>query len=643
MNSGEEHRVLESMQSMDTTATHHPDEEEDFMSDWPQLRYEDKQDRLLLLGGVFGFFFGPFIALPAILCVSGNQAIKKKRKPFDVFVMIYVCYFLSAMFVAYLNTFYVTLAHRDGEAVYNSKTDRYGPITVYCVLYLWFFSVVAGHLKALSTDGYNPYPVKLHRLQELNFSPPLIGVPGESEITNVHTLVRRLCLYSEIWTAPQTESQCGSQTGSDETRLSDVLLRYDSDEDSDSPTDSNFKELASDNINWYLLLLLSAVIATVLTILLKVFFSQDPPSTSHGHIAPAVYWLSTLFWWLTVALVSTVVSALLTLYYKQLVTLIQFSNMTDVFAPKQTVPVIDMQSARNLLLWHEARTYLIDEITRPTSFLRAVFDPTCAIMCFVGSLSTIVILVKHIFGGQDIEEFSVLVIGCWLTSFVFFWVVITITRFTQRNLQQHTTLIVKARLQVANKLLLIEEQYSEDMSLRYSVEEVRKAENVVLQLLGPQFGVENMKKDPLLWREACIHLNRLHAKKEEHLSELEACLTCLEAVCFSGTISGSSWEGIGDCMPSMMGMGYMLPPCGPPLFVRRTTTARQSRISSFEKENKDRAEVYRRMRIIEAMLIQVSHRYVRPKVLGMELSSLLYVGMSMLIIFSTVLMAYHTT
>ena len=638
MYQGEE---LESFRLMEDVVSHNQ-EEEDFMSDWPQWRYEDKQNRLLVLGAVLGFVLGPFIALPGVLCVAGNQAIKKKRKPFDVFVMVYVCYFLSAMFIAYLNTFYVTLAHRDGEAIYNSKTDRYGPIIVYTFLYTWFITVLAGHLKALSSDGYNPYPVKLHKMQELNFDPPLIGVPGESLITDIHALVRRLCLYSEIWTAPHIESHCGTET--DATRLSDVLLRYDDDDSEDCTASNNFDELASDNINWYLLLFVSAVISSILTALLKIFFSHPPPTASHSHIAPAVYWLSTLFWWLTYALVGTVVSALLTLYHKQLVTLMQFSSMTEVFTRNQRVPLIDMQSARNLMLWHEARTYLIDEIMRPTSFLRAVFDPTCGIMCFVGLLATAVMLVKHIFEGEKVEEFSVLVMACWMTSFVFFWVVITITRFMQRNLQQHTSLIVKERLKVANKLLNMEQDHKNDKSLDFTKEEIMHAEDVVLQLIGPQFGIENMKKDPELWREACIHLNRMHIKKQDHLTELESCLQCLEYVCFAGTASGSSWEGVGDSSRCrIMGVNYLTPPCGPPLFVRRTQTLRASRISNFEKENRTRAEIYRRDKIIEAMLIQVSHRYIKPKVLGLELSSLLHVGMSMLIVFSTVLMAYHTS
>eukprot|EP01059_Diplonema_ambulator_P002525 TRINITY_DN12146_c0_g1_i1.p1 TRINITY_DN12146_c0_g1~~TRINITY_DN12146_c0_g1_i1.p1 ORF type:complete len:644 (+),score=256.21 TRINITY_DN12146_c0_g1_i1:774-2705(+) len=616
-------------------------EDEDFMTEWPQWRHEHGYGKVLMVVLVVGFFLGPLLAPLIVCCVILNQALKAYRTGFDLFVMVVVLYLLMAMAMVLLNSIYVYLAAHNQDEIYNTPTDRYGPVTLYIILYLWLAWVLARHFRTLATDGYNSFPDKLKKLQNIQFSPPLIAPRDEEPVKDVPGLIRKLCLYSDIFIMFRNDGSTYEDTASEPNDTCDQSLAW----TSVSSMQSELTASSFHNTNWALPILLGMLIATAQTVIVRLVFSDPSVAyTPETKYSVYVYWLSTLFWWLVSALFSSIILALFTLYYRQLRSLMLFSKMTKVIDihidADSNINYVDLKSTRNLLLWHEARTYLVDQIMQPTSFLRAVFDPTCAIMALIAVTTTLFLSAKHILRDDPFEEFSSLLMMNLIVSYLFFYVVISFTRLIQRALREHEGLIVKGKLNVLNELLQVEKDVE---SKRKSVDStpvriMREAEEVCKEVLGPSFVIPALgERDK--WRTATIKLGDLLRRGDKaKAARLEEALRLLEPICYQRTVSMSSWKAEGD-NTMHMGPCYLVPPCG------QTTIKRVRRIhlDPTEDTNRRHAEYYRRLRIIESIVTHISYSYVRPKILGMTLTHLLHLSILTLIGFTTALMVRVVT
>ncbi|KAJ9451470.1 hypothetical protein DIPPA_22582 [Diplonema papillatum] len=640
--------------------------EADYLHDWPQWGLEDQPKHwLTLLVLAIVFLVGPILAPCCAVCVVANQALKAKCAGFDVFVMAVIVYFLGAMFTAFLNTVYVLLGPGDDMDGWqpNANVDRYGPLIMYAVMYAWLAWVLTRHFRSLSSDRYNPNPAKLQDLRGVPFDPPLVPPPDVEcdDIRDVPDLLAGLCLYADIFSRnKRNDDDETSDVGSDifgsgypaaatNTTSADFMHRATwFDRESTSQEEEDGRSPSAHNTNWAIPFIMGNVIAIGERAIVIVFFSDNKSwnEGSWGERGRAVFWLSNVFWLLWFAVIAMVTLALFTLYYRQLRTLVLFSSMTKLILGRKErrFHFINLQSTRNLLLWHEARTYLVDQVMKPTSFLRAVFDPTCAVMLVSAASGGIYLAVKHVFTKTvtPFDELSAVVATNVAAAVLFFYFIITFTRLIQRELREHEGLIVREKLRVLNRILKVDEELARRSAVYKATvlaSHLSEAETTCTDILGSAFTIAELS-NPLVWRQAGTKICSFYRKgKAEQARRLESALRVLEPTCYQHTVSGCSWGAMGDYVCHFMGAAYLVPPCGS----HARQHYRQAHHLQFEAPHRKRAELLRRLRVIESILIHVAHLYIRPKILGFTLTMLLSLGLFVLIVLSTILMLHITT
>eukprot|EP01063_Lacrimia_lanifica_P041474 TRINITY_DN9697_c0_g2_i1.p1 TRINITY_DN9697_c0_g2~~TRINITY_DN9697_c0_g2_i1.p1 ORF type:complete len:692 (+),score=161.67 TRINITY_DN9697_c0_g2_i1:129-2204(+) len=636
---------------------------DDFMSDWPQWQYAGEIPMgPFVVAWVLGFFLGPLMAPLVMVCVVLSQMAKAAATGFDYFLMFVVLYLLAVMACTAVNTgFVLWLETSDDPEGKGGVTalDKWGPPTVYFMLYSWLMWVLARYFRSLSTDRYQSYPEKLQRLRGVPFYPKLIARRGPSAAppTDVPSLIQKLSLYRDIFAVDkEADRQSNLHRSFTSDPLSAVSEIYSCWSEGGSSADTPVYELGAAVVmrsGWSVPLVVGGILAGFEVFIMRYAFGAGPPSSDKQF---RIYCVTTAFWWFASALVWTVTLALFMLYHRQMRSLKHFSHMTSVFVPQPYSRfIIDLRSARNLLLWHEARTHLVDQVMQPTSFLRAVFDPTCFMMAWIGGGSIIaLILISCLDDTPFWNQLTGLLLCKLLTVALFIQGVTYFTRNIQQVLKNHVGMMAHWQFALLRDL---NELDSEAGPPPPAAGEIAHAEGICRQHLGSAFTAEAFaspytSEARLAWRGAVIRYEqRVRARRKngiaaEELDALQKALVLLERHYFRNTDARCSWEACGDEV-GHMGPCYVVPTCGLP----STTTARlptamstitSLSVSPLEVQHHHRAELYRRIWLIESILTHVRHRYIRPTILGLHLSGLLDVGVACLLAFNTMLLMKAT-
>ena len=616
-------------------------DDDDFMQDWPHAvnTIQDiRRSWVLLL--TLCFFFGPFFSPFTFLCLCCNYHVKAKHMWYDRFVLLMGTYMVVQMIVTGAFAIYIPIMdvkcdeENDSQAceTYNSHSwaDRYAIFVVYIILFSWMASAAVRHFLSLSADGYDQLPEKLQRLRGIEFEPAVVQPEGALPCTDVPTLVQKLCAFSDIFQsdiALHNRDNEWIETASDVyTNLDTASFQSDSTEISDCPADETVN-----NPNWKYPLFAGCLLSIAELFLNRFLFSEKDMLdwlTEFDTMMP----FTTASLLVMTGLTNSVSLALFMLYYKQLSGLRKFAQMTNFFeqTSSATRVLIDIRSTRNFILWYEARTHLVDQISAPTSFLRTIFDPTCAVMLLTIIGGGFYIMLNHFFSHKKFDQLSFLVTWHTIYAMIFFYIVASFTRKIQRELQAQEALLVRQKINVFDEF---KSRCASNWDIApVTPQEITIAEGEVIKIFGSTFCYEEFKKDlgegRKRWRWTLMKLNAWRKRGEkspQELDRIEALLSKLEQRFFEDEITRSSWRSYGVC--KYEGPQYLVPECGtegnvPPLHAHLNTS---------EDIHRKKNEIYRRMRTIESVLIHTRNRSISPNILGIPLSGYLFVIMLILL------------
>eukprot|EP01062_Namystynia_karyoxenos_P029959 TRINITY_DN22437_c0_g1_i1.p1 TRINITY_DN22437_c0_g1~~TRINITY_DN22437_c0_g1_i1.p1 ORF type:complete len:679 (+),score=221.31 TRINITY_DN22437_c0_g1_i1:92-2128(+) len=486
----------------------------DFLVSWPHKADDPALHGFLAAFLAAGFFFGPVCA-PCVFCaVCCNRMLKAHRTSFDMFLMGVVLQLQVAMFVMFLNTMCAVTEElclaqpsgedATGEAESNAEDvpaiDTWGPAGCYVVIYLWLAGVLARHFRSLTSEAYNPLPVQLRRLQGVQFDPPLQPTASspqdgtgeglvccERKIRDIPALVDALCwhggisraaAHADVWDSSEDE-EGGAHAGAKPVSAVDYAVMQVARYGADAPLFPERSSLASpsglgeagawdgdedcgdktelakeDETNWRRNLVIGFVMAAVQLTVVRVALRRSPAGlTNRGK---TIFWLSTIFWGMMFTMMWSVIAALVHIYARQWAAMSNFTVMTDVYeATHRKLHYLDVSSTRNIILWFEMRNYLVDQVMQPTSFLRAVFDPTCALMAVVMCVSCLVLVYWHLIRREeDVDEFSAGVMSVFGMAIIFFFTIVMYTRAIQRTLLSHGAFLAAESRRIVERLTL---------------------------------------------------------------------------------------------------------------------------------------------------------------------------------------------
>eukprot|EP01065_Artemidia_motanka_P018051 TRINITY_DN21414_c0_g1_i1.p1 TRINITY_DN21414_c0_g1~~TRINITY_DN21414_c0_g1_i1.p1 ORF type:complete len:686 (+),score=183.90 TRINITY_DN21414_c0_g1_i1:94-2151(+) len=644
----------------------------DFLSSWP-VRSEGGTNRFLAVALVTGFFFGPICA-PCLFCLTCcNRLLKANRTGFDLFGVMVVVQLQIAMFVMLLNTACVTsehlcLGHRpDGsepspEAPADmspsglrnaSRTDQWGPLGCYVVTYCWLATVLARHIACLTGDAYNPLPPELRRLQGIFFHPPLkpttavLGEDGRLEADaplafDVPELVGFLTGGS---TGQKMKGAAGaygydSSSGSEEgaqaavrregdvrTALEFALMTmqrgstagglfgewdFDDDEDAQVPSE----QVMDGETNWAMNLLIGVVLSTIQISFVRFAVASNPPRdlTDQGR---TIYWLSTTFWWMMFSLMWAVIVALVHIYARLYRSMASFTVMTDVHeATRKGLPYFDVSSTKNIILWFEARTFLVDQVVQPTSFLRAIFDPTCVMLGVTLVFSVAVLIYRHLVTKtRRVDELSAGIISLIAMSGTFFFVIVMYTRWIARAMLTHNALLALERRRIVAVLTL-------------------SAEGVV-EIRGTFQGAT------MAGRSAAVPMTQ--SARYEPLASVGT----LSSWCAKRELQATTgqdtrpllWMPESGCSAAAS-EDYLVPHKAPqtdsPATPLQCGNSRvHHRRPQVQMEASERARLLRRLHLVESMSLHITHCTQKPRILGYTLDTLLQLFVVAMLVLAT--------
>eukprot|EP00754_Rhynchopus_humris_P034284 Rhum_TRINITY_DN15612_c0_g1::Rhum_TRINITY_DN15612_c0_g1_i1::g.161661::m.161661 len=619
----------------------------DFMTEWPQsIQYMEEATAPRIALPIIGFFMAPIVAPFCCLGLLCHHSMKMHKTWFGRYIVTVASLSFAAiivnwsMFILLLMDHYNILEHTLEEV----SLDIWGPLEGYLCLYVWYVVVLMRHFMFLTADKYDHYPKKLRLLRGVEFEPPVLQPATELPCRDVPSLVHRIWAISDLTTGAahdpegsEAASDVYTNCGEDESTTMDASCPS---SDDDSLEDIEGKGTMQ-NRTWMFIIMASFLVALLQGAITHNCFddavTSDSSSGSSGSSASAatettltglIISLSAISQFVTAALINLVVIALLMIYYRQLNALRHFSEMTSFFeesSSRHCRVVIDIRSTRNVLLWHEARTYVVDQIMLPNSFLRTVCDPTCALMLLFLLAGGAYVMMFHFFLLIKIDKVSFLVIWNTVFALSFFYVITSFTRKIMRTLHDQISLLTVGKLQVLEELR--SRMADKWGRVQGTPEEIADAERLAKVVFGPAFCKEvfldDAAKGRKAWRQGMMRMNawrKRQTKTAEELRRAERMLEVLEPVFFANTITKSAWEAVGDSV-STQGPSYLVPPCGtasciPPVSVH---------LNPLEAPHRKKAEIYRRMRVLESVVIHAEHRSVKPNILGIVLQDHLFV------------------
>ena len=624
----------------------------DFMTEWPQsIQYMEEATGLRIALPIIGFFMAPIAAPFCCLGLLCHHSMKLHKTWFARYIVTVATLSFAAIIVNWSIFILVIMDHYNvlDHTLKEVSLDIWGPLEGYLCLYVWYVVVLMRHFMFLTADKYDHCPKKLRLLRGVEFEPPVLQPATELPCRDVPSLVHRIWAISDLTTGAAHDPE-GSEAASD------VYTNCGEDEsttmDASCPSSDDDSLVAVEgkgtmqNRTWMFIIMVSFVVALLEAIITHNFFdsantseSSSLSSASSGEssslsvvptttITNLIVCLSAVSQMVTAALINLVVIALLMIYYRQLNALRHFSEMTSFFeesSSRHCRVVIDIRSTRNVLLWHEARTYVVDQIMLPNSFLRTVFDPTCALMLLFLLAGGAYVMMFHFFLLIKIDKVSFLVIWNTALALAFFYVVTSFTRKIMRALHDQVSLLTVGKLQVLEELR--SRMADKWGRVQGTPEEIADAERLAKVVFGPAFCKEvfldDVEKGRKAWRQGMMRMNawrKRQTKTAEELRRTERMLEVLEPVFFANAITKSAWEAVGDSV-STQGPSYLVPPCGtssciPPMSVH---------LNPLEAPHRKKAEIYRRMRVLESVVIHAEHRSVKPNILGIVLQDHLFV------------------